>query len=102
MRPNRLIVRTYLSRGTQLWLATRAMLSGVFLLAGLDPLRLSTAAAVGTILLSVAVSFLETRRRRERAFLANLGVRPLVLGALFAAPALFGEVALRFGAFTIR
>jgi uncharacterized RDD family membrane protein YckC len=97
MRPNRLIVRAYLSRGTRLWLITRAMLSGVFLLAGTNPVQLSAAAGVEIILLSVVVSALETRRRRERAFLANLRVRPLMLGALFAGPAMVGEVALRLG-----
>jgi hypothetical protein len=97
MRPNRLIVRAYLSRGTRLWLITRAMLSGVILLAGINPVRLSAIAGVEIILLSVVVSVLETQRRRERAFLANLGVRPLTLGVLFAGPAVLGEVALRLG-----
>lgn len=97
MRPNRLVVRAYLSRGARLWLVTRAMLSGVFLLAGTNPVQLSAAVVVAIILLSVVLGFLETHRRRERAFLANLGVRPLVLGALFAGPAMIGEVALRLG-----
>ena len=97
MRPNRLVVRAYLSRGARLWLVTRAMLSGVFLLAGTNPVQLSAAVVVAIILLSVVLGFLETHRRREGAFLANLGVRPLVLGALFAGPAMIGEVALRLG-----
>ena len=80
-----------------MWLITRATLSGVFLLAGTNPIQLSAAASAEIILLSIVVSALETRRRRERAFLANLGVRPLMLGALFAGPALLGEVALRLG-----
>jgi hypothetical protein len=97
MRPNRLIVRAYLSRGARLWLVARALLSAVFLLAGTNPVQLSAAAVVEVILLSVVLSFVETHRRRERAFLANLGVGPLVLGALFAGPAMIGEVALRLG-----
>lgn len=97
MRPNRLIARAYVFRGACLWLVARTMLSGVFLLAGMNPARLSSAAVVGIILLSVGLSFLETHRRRERAFLANLGVGPLVLGALFAGPAMIAEVALRIG-----
>jgi hypothetical protein len=102
MRPNRLVVRAYLSRGAWLWLAARALLSAVFLLAGTNPLQLSAAAVVEIILLSVGLSFLETHRRRERVFLANLGVRPLVLGALFAAAAMTGEVALRLGGAVLR
>ena len=80
-----------------MWLITRVTLSGVFLLAGTNPVQLSAAAGAETILLSVVVSLLETRRRRERAFLANLGIRPLMLGALFVGPAMLGEVALRLG-----
>jgi hypothetical protein len=97
MRPNRLIVRAYLSRGARLWLVTRVLLSGVFLLAGTNPVQLPVATGVEIVLLSIGVSFLETRRRRERAFLANLGVRPVMLGALFAGPAMLGEAALRLG-----
>jgi hypothetical protein len=78
------------------------MLSGVFLLAGTNPVQLSAAAGVEIILLSVVVSVLETRRRRERAFLANLGVRPLILGALFTGPAMLGEVALHLGGAAFR
>jgi hypothetical protein len=95
MRPNPLIVRAYLSRGARLWLATRVMLSAVLLLAGTNPVRLSAAVAVAIVLLTVVVSLLDTHRRRERALLGNLGIRPLLLGALFAGPALIGEVALR-------
>ena len=102
MRPNRLIVQAYLSRGARLWLIVRAMLSGVFLLAGTNPVRLSALVGVEIVLLTGAVSFLEIRRRRERALLANLGVRPLVCGALSAAPALIGELALRAGGTAFR
>ena len=78
-----------------MWLAIRVTLSGVLLLAGANPIQLSAAAVVEIVFLSVVVSLLETHRRRERALLANLGVRPLLLGALFAGPALIGEVALQ-------
>jgi hypothetical protein len=97
MRPNRLIVRAYLSRGARLWLIIRVALSGVFLLAGTNPIQLSAGAAIEIIVLSVVVSFLETRRCRERAFLANLGIGPLMLVALFAGPAMIGELALHIG-----
>jgi len=98
MRPNRLVVQAYLARGARLWLISRAMLSVVFLVAGTNPVRLNVGAVVEIILLSVGVSFLETKRRRERAFLSNLGVRPLTLGVLFAGPAIIGEFALRAAA----
>ncbi|MEO7456916.1 MAG: hypothetical protein ABIY52_11690 [Gemmatimonadaceae bacterium] len=57
---------------------------------------------MGIVLLSVGVSLLETHLRRERAFLGNLGVRPLVIGLLFAAPALIGELAIRAGGTVFR
>lgn len=95
MRPNLLLVRAYLVRGASLWLVARVALSGVFLLAGINPVQLSAAVVGEIILLSIGLSFLETRRRRERAFLANLAVGPLVLGALFAGPPIIGEFALR-------
>ena len=87
----------YVSRGARLWLATRAALTAAMLLAGTNPARLSAAAAVEVILMSVVVSFVDTHHRRERALLANLGVRPIALGVLFAGPALLGEIALRLG-----
>lgn len=94
MRPNRLVARAYLFRGTKLWLVTRAALSGAFILAGDDPLRLSAAAIAGILLLSISLGYLDTRIHRESVLLGNLGVSPLSLGALFAAPALAGEILL--------
>lgn len=102
MLPNPLIVRAYLSRSARLWLVTRVLLSGVFLLAGINPFQLSGAVGVEVIVLSVALSFLESRRCREGLFLANLGIRPLILGALFTGPAVIGEVALHFGGSALR
>jgi hypothetical protein len=95
MHPNRLVVRAYVFRGARLWLGTRALITGAFLLASTNPVLISAAAIVGIIALSVIVGFLDTRRHRERAFLANMGVRPLHLSVLFAGPALLGELALR-------
>ena len=102
MLRNRLILRSYLFRGAQLWLITRMLLTGVFLLAGTNPLEVSSSAGVEIILLSVALGFLETRRRRESVFLANLGVRPLMLGAWFASPAVIGEIAVHLGGIGLR
>lgn len=98
MRPNPLIVRAYLFRGALLWIVTRAAITGALVLAGGNALRLSTAAVVEVILLIVALGWIETRRRRESALLGNLGVPPLALSAIFAAPALLGEIVVRIGA----
>ena len=89
------LARAYLSRGARLWLITRALVCGAFLLVGTNPLQLSLVAEVGIVVLSVVLGFVETYGRRERVFLANLGTRPIFLTALFAAPAMLGEVALR-------
>lgn len=90
-------MRAYLFRGALLWIVARMTLTGALVLAGSDALKLSTAALVEVILLIVALGWLETRRRRERVLLANLGVSPLLLSLFFAGPALFGEFVLRFG-----
>ncbi|MGK2961988.1 MAG: hypothetical protein ACSLFK_07545 [Gemmatimonadaceae bacterium] len=95
MRPNRLIVRAYVLRGTRLWLLTRAAIAGVFLLAGTDPVRLPTPVMVAFIVLTVVTCFLDTYRHREGAFLGNLGVGPLHLAAIFVTPVLIGELTLR-------
>lgn len=102
MRPNPLIARAYLARGARLWLLTRVSISGVFLLAGFDPATLSAAPTLAIVFLSIFVCLLETGRRRERALLANLGIHPLMLGALFAGPALIGEIAVRLGGAALR
>jgi hypothetical protein len=98
MRANRLFLRLYLLRGAQLWVGTRALLTAVIMYAGADPLRLSAGGMLVSILLSVAVNFAAVRRNQERVMLGNMGFGPLFLGALFAAPALVGELAIRFGA----
>lgn len=97
MLPNRLVVSTYAARGALLWAGTRAILTVVFLLGGVDPSRLSFVAIGEVVLLSVIVSFVETYRRHERALLGNLAVRPLTLAVLFAAPAILAEVVIRLG-----
>ena len=98
MRASRLFLRQYLLRGVQLWAGTRALLTAVIMYAGADPLRLSMGSMLVSILLSVAVNFAAVRRNHERVLLGNMGFGPLFLGALFAAPALVGELAIRIGA----
>jgi hypothetical protein len=98
MRPNRLVVRAYLLRGALLWILARVAITGALVLAGGDALKLSTTALVEVVLLIVALGWIETRRRREGALLANLGVSPFLLSVFFAGPALLGEFVLRFAA----
>lgn len=97
MRPNALIMRAYLIRGALLWVVARAAITAALVLAGADALILSATALVETILLIVALGWIETGRRREHDLLANLAVSPLILSFLFAVPALLGEFVLRFG-----
>jgi len=98
MRPNPLVVQAYLLRGALLWIVARAAIAGALVLAGGDALTLSTTALVEVVLLIVALGWIETRRRRESALLANLGVSPILLSVFFAGPALLGEFVLRFAA----
>ncbi|MFL5569431.1 MAG: hypothetical protein ACJ772_02505 [Gemmatimonadaceae bacterium] len=76
----------------------RAAIAGALVLTGADALSLSTTALVEVVLLIVALGWIETRRHRESALLANLGVSPIVLSVFFAGPALLGEFVLRFAA----
>jgi hypothetical protein len=95
MRPDRLILRAYLTRAVKLWLVSRILITVVFLFAGVDPLRLSVAAILEVVLVVVAIGFLDIRRHHESALLDNLAVSPRTLVALFAGPALAGEIAFR-------
>jgi hypothetical protein len=81
-----------------LWIVTRATVTGALVLAGGDAIELSMTALVAIVLLIVALGWIETRRRREGALLANLGVSPFMLSVLFAGPALLGEFVIRLGA----
>jgi len=95
VRPNQLIVRAYLLRAAGLWLAVRSASGLVMAFAGSDPLRFTIGASVVVVALSIAVGFVEIGLRRESALLGNLGVSPLVLGCIFAAPAAVGEAILK-------
>ena len=92
-----MLVRAYAARGARLWLATRAAVSVVFLFGQLNPLDFSISGSMHMVAIAVGVSFLETHGRRERALLANLGVRQQMLAVLFIVPALVGEIALYLG-----
>lgn len=93
-----MMVRLYVARGATLWLVVRAATSMVLFFAGTNPLHLSGATVAYVVALTVAIALLETRRHHERAFIGNLGVSMWTVGALFAGPAILGEIALRLAA----
>ena len=95
MLPNRALVATYATRHFRLWALLRVGLSGMFFLAGLDPLRVSPPMLGAMVALAAAVSLVELRRRRERDLIGNLGVGAVALTALVIAPPLAGELLLR-------
>ena len=100
MLPNRTLVATYVTRHFRLWALLRVGLSGLFLLAGTDPLRVSPLTLGAVVGFAAAVSVVELRRRRERDLLGNLGVGAVALAALVIVPPLTGELLLRaVGAF---
>ena len=92
MRPNPLIARAYLTRGLYLWLGARLLASASMTLGGGNPLDLSFIQAMWMIGISTALGLADVRWRRERALTENLGVTRTMLVALFAIPALIGEL----------
>jgi hypothetical protein len=95
MLPNRLLVATYVGRYLRLWALVRIGLSGVFLLAGTDPLRVTPWTVCAVVVLCAAVNVVELRVRHERTLLGNLGVDSFALGVLLLAPPLAGELVVR-------
>lgn len=89
------IVKAYCLRGAWCWFAARAVLSAVRWLGGFTVLHVTTATSVEIAVIAVAVSFLETGRRRERSLIGNLAVHPAALTMCFAIPALAGEAIVR-------
>jgi len=92
MRPNRLLVRAFLLRGARIWLLTRLIVTVVSLFADAGAALPSVTLSTGVVLLAMVLSYADTIRHHERALLANLGIHPFVLAALFAGPAIAGEV----------
>jgi hypothetical protein len=62
------------------------------LLAEQDPFVFPT--FVSGVVITIALGFVETHRRREWALLGNLGVRPRELVALLLLPPIVGETVL--------
>jgi hypothetical protein len=90
-------LRAFLLRSATLWIGTRIVFSLVLLRAGVNPLRLSFASNVESILLTVVVAFVASRRQNEQVFLGNLGLSPSFLTAVYAIPAIAGETLLSLG-----
>jgi hypothetical protein len=95
MLPNRVLIARYAGRHLRLWALLRVGLSGAFLLAGTDPLRVTPLTVCAVVLLCTAVSVLELHVRHERALLGNLGVDSFALGVLLLVPPLAGELVVR-------
>ena len=95
MRPNRGIVSAYVTRHLRLWAVLRLGLSGLFLLAGTDPLRVTPLTGAAILVACAAVSVVEMRLRREWDLLGNLSVGHGALALLVCTPPLVGELAVR-------
>jgi asparagine N-glycosylation enzyme membrane subunit Stt3 len=96
MRPNRLLARAFLLRGARIWLLTRLIVTVVSLFADAGTARPSPTLSAEVIAIAVVLSLVDTFRHRERALLANLGIGPFALIALFALPAVAGEMTAGF------
>ncbi len=88
----------YLTRGGACWIATRAVVSPLLWFGRLDPLRLSAVSALEMVAVSVGVSFLDTKLRREASLIGNLAIHPVALAGSFVLVPLLGEFAIRLAA----
>jgi len=95
-RPGQLVARAYLWRGARVWFLARSLATGLFLLAGSDPVQLPVASIGQLVLLTVVLGFLDTHLRHEWALLGNLAVGPRKLALFFALPAVGGELLVWF------
>jgi len=86
------IVRSYLLRGSLLWLLARLLISVVIVAAHGDPLALPVRSSVIIVLVSTTLALAQTARLHEGTFLGNLGVSRALLACYFALPALLGEL----------
>ena len=95
MLPDRALVAAYATRHVRLWALLGVGVSGIFVLAGTAPLRVSLLTVGAVVVLAATLSLVELRRRRERDLLGYPGVGAVVLTALVIAPPLAGELLLR-------
>ena len=98
MLPHPTITGAFVARGARLWLAARLLVSGVVLLAGMNPLDLAWPAALLVVAGSFALGTLDVYRRHERALLENLAVSRTTVALFFMVPALAGEIIIALAA----
>jgi hypothetical protein len=96
--PDPLLARALILRGFTLWVVVRiacfvagAVVASMF---GPPSVRLALRAVVGVLALCAVLGVLDMLRRRERTFLANLGVSLPQLVVLLLLPAALGELAI--------
>lgn len=94
MKPDSLIVRSYLWRSATIWLGARLMAAAALTAASSDPVPAAANTAGALILITTLLGLADIHRRHERALLGNLGVSRTTLVALLAGPALIGELTL--------
>lgn len=89
--PDWIFTRTILKRSLLIWIGVRLT---IFLLGGASAIALAPKAAVMVVVVVALLTVLETHRKHEFLFLANLGVaRSLVVG-LTAIPATVLELVI--------
>ena len=98
MASNTLVTTAFLFRGALLWAVTRATVSLFLVLGGGTGLAIPFIMIVLVVATVVVLGWLDIRRRHERVLLGNLGIRPLLVTALLAGPAVLGEALLTAGA----
>jgi hypothetical protein len=95
------IARPYIARGLLLWIAARAMLSMLALVAVSAGVAThgpifggAVAIRASAVCLSAILGLIETAGRKERALLGNLAVSRVSFLALVAGPAMAAELTL--------
>lgn len=96
--PDSAILTPLMWRAVRLWIVVRVMVVGLAAIApGGDEVALlhwHVPGAVGSITVCALLGFIDTRRRKERALLANLGIADRELVLIFLVPAIVGELLL--------
>jgi hypothetical protein len=101
MATSTLITTAYLLRGALLWAVARATVSLFLVLGGGSGVAIPFVMIILVVATVVVLGWIDIRRKHERVLLGNLGVRPLVVSALLAAPAVLGETLLSLGVTTL-
>lgn len=88
-----LVLPVILPRAVILWGLIRLLLAVLPLAAG-EPIGSMPPPPLGVICLAAAAGIIDVHVRGERILWANLAVKPVVLAALYTAPAILGEALL--------